>query len=183
MRAASALLCLLAAPAAAGGWFLHEFGELRAYHGDWLTVCADAGAGACRAVQFDIPPGTDAFFGVSRLALHRIDGSPDWAIEVYDKGLLAADVASVSFDFGDALIEVPANAWRAGDYQSYGAVDQITVTDAEIAQDLVDRIRAGRSLTVTYAPSGDGDGMARFSLRGATSATDAVQARVLARQE
>ena len=47
----------------AGAWFLHKFGELRAYHQHFLNVCTDAGNGLCRTVQYRLPPGIDPFFG------------------------------------------------------------------------------------------------------------------------
>ena len=53
MRLAASLAALLAltpVPLFAQEWFTHRFGELRAYHGDWLAVCSENGAGACRIV-------------------------------------------------------------------------------------------------------------------------------------
>jgi hypothetical protein len=35
-----------------GKWFLHEFGELRAYHGDFLNVCSGEDFRQCRTVQY-----------------------------------------------------------------------------------------------------------------------------------
>ena len=82
----AALIISFACASHAGPWFQHEFGELRAYHKDWLNVCDDNGAGSCRAVHYKLRGDGDTFFGESRLALmHR--GGSDFAVEIYDKGL------------------------------------------------------------------------------------------------
>ena len=62
----SAGLGLMAVPAAADPWFLHEFGELRAYFKDWLVVCEDEGRGACRAV-----PGRAVFEYCTRVIIFQ----------------------------------------------------------------------------------------------------------------
>ncbi|TDK48024.1 hypothetical protein [Antarcticimicrobium luteum] len=173
---------LLAAPAGAQDWFLHEYGELRAYHGDWLAVCDEAGAGPCRVVQTGTDPGSDAYFDL-RLAAQRIDNSPDWAIEVMDRNMPAQGLTELTLSFDGVAVAVPQGAWTAGDMLSPNASDTVTIRDPDLALDLVARMKAGNRVTVTYAPLGEGDGRASFPLRGVTAAMNAIEARVLARQE
>ena len=99
---------VLATPAAAQDWFLHSSGELRAFHGDWLAVCADEGAGACRLVATGVDPGSGAFFDF-RLAAHRIDNSPDWAIEVMDRNMPAAELTALTLSFDGEALAIPAD--------------------------------------------------------------------------
>ena len=173
---------LLAMPASAQDWFLHDYGELRAYHGDWLAVCDDGGDGPCRVVQTGVDPGSNAFFD-QRLAAHRIDASPDWAIEVMDRGMPAAALTELRFRFDGQEVTVPPSAWSAGGIDSGSASDTVTIRDPDLAYALVARMKAGNRVSVTYAPTGEGDGSASFPLRGVTAAMNAAEARVLARQE
>jgi len=173
---------LLAAPASAQDWFLHEHGDLRAYHGDWLAICEDAGAGPCRVVQSSADPGSDAYFDM-RLAAHRLDDSPDWAIEVMDRGMPAGALTELRLSFDGVAATVPVTAWTVGDIASPMAADTVTIRDQDLALDLVARMKAGNRMRVTYAPRGEGDGRADFPLRGVTAAMNAIEARVLARQE
>lgn len=175
-------LALLATGAAAGPWFQHEYGEMRSYHGDWMAVCAKAGEGACRIVATAKDPGSSAFFDL-RLAAHRIDGSPYWAIEVMDRNMPASTLTSLTFDFDGDKVSIPVGAWVQGDFDGYNAVDTVVIRDGDLATGLVDRMIAGRRVIVTYEPHGEGDGRAEFSLRGVASASNAVQAIVLPRQE
>ncbi|WP_141101904.1 hypothetical protein [Oceanicola sp. 22II-s10i] len=180
--AALATIWLLAGTATAGEWFQHQYGELRAYHGDWLAVCADAGAGPCRVVASAKDPGSAAFFD-RRIAVHRIDNSPDWAVEVMDRDLPAGDVTALRFVFDGVAEEVPAGLWTPGALDAANAADTLSLRDPDLAGRLVERMKAGNRLVVEYSPAGAGDGTAEFSLRGVTAAMNAVQARVLARQE
>jgi hypothetical protein len=73
-RAATCVAMAFAAvPSLAQDWFLHPHGELRAYHGDWLAVCEEAGDGPCRAVQIMLEP-SETRVGPARLALERREG-------------------------------------------------------------------------------------------------------------
>ncbi|GAA6199988.1 hypothetical protein [Aquicoccus sp. SU-CL01552] len=173
---------LLAMPASAQEWFLHDYGELRAYHGDWLAVCDDGGNGPCRVVQTGVDPGSNAYFD-QRLAAHRIDASPDWVIEVMDRDMPAAALTELRFRFDGQEVAVQPPAWTVGDMRSSNAVDTVTIRDPDLAHELVARMKAGNRVSVTYAPTGAGDGSASFPLRGVTAAMNAAEARVLARQE
>ena len=176
------LLAVSALPALAQDWVAHEFGELRAHHGDWLAVCDDEGAGPCRAVQSAPDPGSKAFFD-QRIAVHQIDGTPDWAIEIMDRGMQERNVEALTFVFDGEAVAVPPGAWQVGDLHSELAGETVTVIDKDVSADLVTRMKAGRRLLIQYEPQGTGDGEGRYSLRGITAATKAIEARVLARQD
>lgn len=167
---------------AQGAWFQHEYGEIRSFHQDWMAACADAGSGACRILRASADPGSGAFFD-QRLTLHRIDGTPDWVLEVMDRDLPASELQELVFDFGSSQIVVPAAQIRAGDYEYGGASDSVTVRDGALVDQILTAMKKGRNLTVRYSPQGAGDGRAQFPLRGVTRAAQAVQSQVLPRQE
>ncbi len=172
-----------ASAAQAGEWFQHKFGEMRSFHGDWLAVCDAQGEGQCRMVRAEADPGSDAFFDM-RLAVLRVDGTPDWAIEVMDRGLPAEAVTDLRFVFDDGQsITVPGSSMKPGTYDSVGASDTLTITDPNLVQSLLDHMIAGNHVQVHYAPEGSGNGTARFPLGGVTSAVNAIQSIVLPRQE
>ena len=177
-RSIAAILVVLASPASAAPWFLHSFGELRSYHGDWLDVCDDAGKGACRAVQTVLRKDGPTFFGESRLTLRAQDGG--FAIEVYDAGLPDGIGATVVFDFGRE--QVPVTGWKVGEAAFDNVAETIAITDPAVVTPLMALIRAQRWLTVRYDLPDGTVGTARFSLRGSTAALDALT-RQIARQE
>jgi invasion protein IalB len=178
MRIAVALLAgvLLAAPAAArdGVWFSHRFGELRAYFGDWLAVCANDGMGPCRAVQI-VLEGDETRVGPSRLALLRGDDG-DYAIAVFDQGMPSAGLAPVAFVFDGVPVTLDAADWQPGEPGFPNALESLAITDPAVTADLLARMRAGNRLTVRYT-----GGEAAFSLRGVTAALAAIEAHVAGR--
>lgn len=165
--------------ASADGWFRHRFGEMRAYHGDWLAVCANKTAGPCRAVQSAADPGSGAAFD-RRLTLHRVPDSPDWAVEVMDRGMPAKSLETVVFTFDGDRVEIDPTDWRAGGLDAINVADTFVMTKPELTSDLIKRMRKGNRLVVSYAPAGEGNGQAAFSLRGVTAATRAIDERVAA---
>ncbi len=171
-----ALLIAGAGPALAGNWFLHEFGELRSYHGDWLSVCAEKGEGECRAVHYERKANGDTFFGSSRLSLLRL-GDERWVIEFYDEGLVADDLHDLSFVFGGETVAIPRSAWKIGTPDYDNSADTVTIMDPAVAATLVQKMRAGSRLTIRYAPS-KSDGAVRIALRGVTAATDAIEKHI-----
>lgn len=174
-------LLLAATPAKATDWFLHTYGELRAYHAHWLAVCNDGGEGACRAVQYEADPGSSAIFD-ERIAVHRIDGTPDWRIEVMDRGM-PETLTGLRFVIDGETFEVEPAGYRMGGIEYVNVAETVLITDPDLNYQLLGKMRAGNRLTVHYAPGGSGDGKAVFSLTGFTSATNAIDARVLPRQE
>jgi invasion protein IalB len=177
----TAFMMLATSPAVlAQEWFLHSFGELRAYHGDWLAVCEDEGAGACRMVQTGKDTGSDAYFD-NRIALHRIDGTPDWAVVLMDRGMPAESLSSVWVVIDGVRVDIPL--WTVGELDQANVAETITLTDATLTARIVEAMKAGNRMVFHYAPVGTGDGMSRYSLRGVTAAAQSIEARVLARQE
>lgn len=167
-------LAIAATTLSADPWFNHKFGELRAYHKDWLNVCNDSGAGTCRAVQYKLAEG-ESFFGESRLALiFRGDGLYD--IEVYDQGLDPLPFGDVVFDFGSDRIVLGPNKWRAGAVDRENVLETITVTDRETAFALTDLIREKSRLNVTFVVEDGPTSEASFSLRGSAAALFAIEA-------
>lgn len=168
-------LTVTAQTALADPWFLHKFGELRAYHGDWLNVCDDAGRGQCRAVQSYIPKGASTFFGESRLALYAEAGG-EYSIEVYDAGLPSDLSGTLEFDFGTESITLTDQDWRMGARDVTNVAETFVVPRGELATRLVTLIRAKNTLVVRYT-IGDDEGTAPFSLRGSTAALAAIAKR------
>jgi invasion protein IalB len=167
--AASFLVTALAvAPALAQGWFQHPFGELRAYHGDWLAVCDNAGDGPCRAVQIMLEPG-ETRVGPARLALERHDGGL-FAIVFHHHALIEGvpDPLVLSID-GEALTLAP-DQWAAGEPGLPNVIAAFHIVDAALAEMLVARMKAGWRLTLSHDA-----GEARFSLRGLTAALAAIE--------
>jgi len=174
---AVAFALALAAPAHADDWFLHEYGELRAFHGDWTAVCNDAGAGDCRVVQTQKDPGSDAFFD-SRLSLLRRHSGSGWTVELMDRGLINSDVRAVTLSVDGTTVPVDADDWTPSRTSDDNAIDSLYITGADVTDRLVALMRPGAWVTLGYDPASDGDGMAAFSLRGVTAAMGAVDAQI-----
>lgn len=174
-------LCLGGA-AQAETWFQHPFGEERAYFGDWLAVCAEQGQGACRIVQTSKDPGSNAYFD-TRFAVHRIDDSPNWMLEVMDRGMVSEALTGLKLTVDGVAFVIPSSAYSPGGFDGPGASDTVVIHDPELALSLVQHMRAGNRMILTYTPKGDGDGLGVAPLRGVTAGTSAIEARVLARQE
>ncbi len=151
-------------------WFLHHFGELRAYHGDWLAVCEDSGRGKYRTVQIVLRPGTtETRCGQSHLVLRRISNG-DYTIDVYDEGMPSREIGPIVFTFDRTRIELKPTQWRSGSAAYKSHAENITITDPVLSRDFLRRIKAGRWLTVSYK-----GGDATFSLRGATGSLSAIE--------
>jgi len=165
----------------AGPWFKHRFGELRAYHGDWLNVCEDGGAGQCRTVQTYVGSGKDRFFGESKLSVY-IEHNDRVSVEVYDMGMPALTGASLRFDFGDQIISVPADQWRIGARDAENVAETVFIPPSEISTRLVTLIRAKARLKVTYPLHGADSGIAPFSLRGSNAAIAALKTHMATRR-
>ncbi len=166
------VLALSATPIAAQEWFVHPFGELRAYHQDWLAVCQDEGAGPCRIVRAQPDANSSSAFD-QRMSVHR--GADGWWIEVMDRGMVGEEVTSLTFKFGSKSITVPAEEWSVGERGARNVTETLTLNDAQATQRILERMRAGLELDVLYAPSGNGDGRATFPLRGVVAAMGAIE--------
>lgn len=153
------LAVLSATPAMAESWFLHPFGELRAYHKDWLAVCRERGAGTCRAVQFQRLT-DDGFFGGSRLTLTLLDTG--WALGIYDDRMADGTNLSLRID-GAETLDLEG---RPGEPDLANVVQSLW---APIADDLVQALRRSNRVEVIFP-----NGSETFSLRGITAATNAI---------
>lgn len=160
----AATLCLIAPSAQAGPWFLHPFGELRAYHGDWLAVCRENGAGPCRAVQYRRMR-DEGFFGDSQLALSLLDEG--WALGVFDDRMTEDGSTNLSIIIdGSETLDMEA---RPGSPE-FGNVSQSLWVP--INDDLVDALQRSNRVEVIFP-----GGSETFSLRGVTAATTAIVAQ------
>ena len=170
-------------PAISGEWFKHEFGELRAYHGDWLNVCADNGKGACRAVQVQKKKNGDRFFGQARLSIHvSVGGS--YIIDVYKQGMPALPrIVPITTSIDSAPggkktlsgIEFRSRSWRPGEATAENVAESFTLTDTKLNTLLVQQMLPGRSLRFKYALDTNGNlDTVTFSLRGVTAALNAI---------
>lgn len=167
---------------AADPWFQHTFGEQRAYFGDWLAVCSDNGAGPCRVVQ-TLAPERDGVAFDQRIAVHRLEADDAWAIEVMSRGMDADLVTSLSFMFDGEAVLLDAEHWKIGDPYFPNVAETLTVIDLDMTGQLINRMRADDRLDVTYAPASEGVGTVRYSLRGITAATQAINALMSARNQ
>lgn len=186
MRRASRAACLAGAlalglasqaPAEDGAWFLHPFGEMRAYFGDWLAVCAEAGRGPCRAVQI-VLEGEETRVGPARLAVHpRASGGH--VLTLYMRGMPEAGRDPVIFAIDGHVLPLAPEDWAPGEPGAPNVMETLTISDPDVTGDLVDRMRAGLRLTVSHGGGGGprGGDQAVFSLRGLTAALDAIGAR------
>lgn len=161
------------ASAHAGKWIIHEFGELRSYHGDWLNVCADMGRGDCRSVHYELKPGGDTFFGDSVVTVHRLDGG-GYAVGIFARDLSAERLETLTIEIDGEPFHLPASARKAGTLRFDNVVDTVTVVDPDVASKLVQAMQAGNWMDVQFAPAAN-DGTARIRLRGITAALGAIE--------
>ena len=164
---------LLALPAAAGPWFTHEFGEKRSYHQDFLAVCADNGAGPCRAVQYLFDPANPSsfgkgFFGVARLAVHGSTNGP--AVEFYMLALPDDPVGPFELILDGRTLDIPEASWSRVTPEGNNVAESVSILKGEAADVLVAGMKRGFFLTFK-APEAE----AVFSLRGLTSALNAIE--------
>jgi invasion protein IalB len=163
-------MILAAPPALAQDWFLHPYGELRAYHGDWLAVCDNAGEGPCRAVQIMLEPG-ETRVGPARLALERRN-SGRFDIVFHHQALIGGvrDPLALVID-GQSLTLAP-DQWATGEPGLPNVIAAFHIVDPALIETLVARMKAGRRLTLRHDA-----GEAHFSLRGVTAALAAIEAQ------
>ena len=175
MRFLSSFLAamVLATSLSAGPWFTHEFGEKRSYHQDFLAVCADNGAGPCRAVQYLFDPANPSsfgkgFFGVARLAVHGTTNGP--AVEIYMLALPNDPVGPFELVLDGQTLDIPAASWSRTSPEGYNVAESVSILKGDVANVLVAAMKRGFFLTFK-APEAE----AVFSLRGLTSALNAIE--------
>lgn len=163
----------------AGEWFLYRaFDEMRAYHGDYLSVCTDAGRGACRTVQAGLSA-RDFLFD-QRLLLHKAGAGPDWVIEVMVRDMPGA-LRALSVDIDGTTVVIPPAAILPGAFDAANVAETVHIGDAALSADLLARMRAGNGMRIAWQGADGRAGSAAFSLRGVTAATDAIDAHVAQR--
>jgi len=166
--AAGFAVALSAAPALAQDWFLHPFGELRAYHGDWLAVCNDAGEGPCRAVQIMLEPG-ETRVGPARLSLEQAE-TGRFDVVFHHEALMGGVRDPLVLDIDGDLLTLSSGQWAPGEPGRPNVIAAFHIADPALAETLLARMKAGRRLTLRHDA-----GEARFSLRGVTAALAAIQ--------
>lgn len=172
MRLFLAILLTLASlnSAKAGEWFLHEFGELRSYHGDFLAVCQNAGDGPCRAVQHLWGPGDDKpFFGIARLGVHRIN-TGDYAVELFARVLPDDPVGPFSLTIDGRAQDVSPDAFSLTSPEGYAVAETVSLHAGPETSAIVAGMKRGFFLTFTYP-----EGRDVYSLRGLTAALNAIE--------
>lgn len=170
---AAVLLGLTALPVSAADWYQHQYGEMRANFGDWLAVCAEAGAGACRVTTAGKDPGSAAFFDY-RLTLHFVEGMGEWNIEVMDRGMPESALQYLLFDFDNELVRLLPGMYQPGELGVPNVAETVSVVDFQVGATLVEKMKSGADLKVSYDPPGY-DGQAKFSLGGISAAMRAVE--------
>lgn len=165
-----------AADGSRGGWFHHEFGELRSYHGDWLAVCGESGAGSCRAVQylFDSPTERDTFFGDARLEIDRAGGAA--RLEFYRRGAPDRPLGPVSLEIGRrSWVLLPGKHVAEARTGGGGTIaESFEIADPALADQITAAMRTGRRLRIGYQDV-DGRRHDTFSLRGFAGAMRAIE--------
>ena len=178
-KAVAVAVALAAGPATAadGTWFLHRFGEMRAYFGDWLAVCEDAERGACRAVQIKLE-GDETRVGPARLAVHRREAGA-YLLTLRMRGMPESGRDPVVFVVDGHVLPLAPGDWRPGEPDAPNVLETLTIERPEVTEDVVRRMEAGLRLTVSYGGGGGprGGDQTVFSLRGLTAALDAIEAR------
>lgn len=182
MRAALAgllglTLTMAVAPAMAGDWFQHRFGEARAYHGSWLAVCTKKGEGDCRAVQL---AGKDGADGARRLAVH-VARPGQYVVTIFQRGWLPAPGAFVNFDVDGETDALREGEWKPGDRHIANVAEMITVSSDAANARLVADLKAGQQARFFMSGGSAGILEARFDLSGITAAINAIEARLARR--
>lgn len=149
------------------GWFMHPFGELRSYHGDFLNVCSDEGRGPCRTVNHVLVAG-DTFYGEARLALHSVgDG---WALEIWDQDLPFDANTPFALSVDGHALDVDPNPWSDMTPDGVRVAQSLSIINLDAAAPIIDTMRRGFFLTVAHEA-----GEAVFSLRGLINAQNAIE--------
>lgn len=149
---------------------MHPYGELRAYHGDWLAVCNDRGEGPCRAVQIVLDPG-ETRVGPARLSLEQ-NASGGLDVVFFHVLLMAGIADPLILDLDGEEWTLTPDEWSPGEPGLPNVIAAFHLSDPALAGELVQRMKAGRRLVLRH-PAGE----AVFSLRGVTTALAAIEAQ------
>lgn len=142
-----------------GKWFLHEFGELRAYHGDFLNVCDGYEFRSCRTVQYGFKASdNNTFFGNSRLSIARTlgggsaggGGPPQYTIEIYIRNLADNPRGPFTLSINGEIFQLSEQEWKAGSPEGYNVSETISIINPILVDKLITSMRKGDSLRVLY---------------------------------
>lgn len=164
------------APAQAGDWFHHPFGELRAYHGDWLNVCNLHGVGDCRTVQMPIEAKEDPFFGERRISVNRLDDGT-FRIDIFHRNMPLSPQKPIIIIDRQVFALKPTD-WTNGEHKYANVAETITITNTELTRQLIAAMKGGSRFTLTYGEPEGARQQAIFMLRGFTAATDAIETQI-----
>lgn len=167
-----------------GRWFLHPFGEMRAYFGDFLAVCDGAQFKRCRVVQYGFGPAVDGdlaetqdgFFGNSRLAIQQRPGAnDDWVynLEIFSTKLPDVPKGPMVLSIDGVVFQLSENDWQAGSPEGYNVSQSFSIVDHALAARLIETMKAGNRLRVLH----DGWTETQFQLRGISRALKAIELR------
>lgn len=163
-------------PAKAGEWFHHSFGELRAYHGDWLNVCRLHGIGKCRTVQMPIEPNSDPFFGERRLSVNGLlDG--EFRIDIFQRNMPTPPQQPIII-IDDQVFALKATDWANGEHDYSNVQETITITNPDLTRKIIAAMKAGDRFTMTYGDPQGSRQQAVFMLRGFTAAIRATETQI-----
>lgn len=180
------LLITLASHAEAAGiekqWFVHPFGELRSYHGDWLAVCSKEETGNCRLVNYILMPG-DSFYGhggVFTFGFYKENGKTKNYLDVNAPGVEHPYGSSVVLTFDHVDVPIMADNILSGGIFSpsknsssigrYEVYETFSILNVELIVAIKNNMEKARWLNLSYR-----NGQVQFSLRGFSSAYKAVK--------
>lgn len=183
IASAAALCCMTALPSFASGidgqWFLHKFGELRSYHGDFLNVCSGADFRTCRSVQYGFNQRPEErFFGDTRLSISKqtqgAGTSESYAIEIFINSLPDKPTGPFIFSVDGEIFKPQTGQVISGSPEGYNVSQTFSITDPAFTEQMIAAMRKGNSLRVLH----DGYRETRFQLRGFSSALDANETQM-----
>lgn len=160
-----------------GKWFLHPFGEMRAYFGDFLNVCGGEEFKTCRTVQFGFSPkDTDLFFGDTRLSVARVPNNDQatYTLEIFIGDLPDQPQGPFTLSIDGKTFPLGSGDWQPGSPEGYNVAETISIIAPKLTQNLVEEMKGGNRLHVLY----DGGKETPFQLRGFTAALAAIENQI-----
>jgi len=167
-----------------GKWFLHKFGEMRAYFGDFLAVCDGNEFKHCRVIQYGFGPNVDgdqadapdSFFGNSRLAVQQdfdADGEAHYTFEIFSTKMPYKPNGPMTISIDGKVFQLGNEDWNAGSPEGYNVVQTFSITDPSLTDQMVAVMKAGNRMRVLH----DDWSQTWFQLRGFTRALEAIKNR------
>lgn len=143
-----------------------RWGETRAYFDHWLAVCGPD-ALSCRAVTY---AGAVGFVGDYQLYLRSPAVGADYQLTFVPILEMAETGGEIALRVDDGPAET--FLWGADDgwYRDGNVVNEFTFGTSRVNLDLLDRLKAGNGLTLTFTTDGGEARQVYFSLIGVTDA-------------